>query len=67
MFAYTIPAKPKKDRLTMPAAIKVMGSPFKNSGTLDFSSLVLTPAKIIIASIKPRPAPSAFAKDSIKL
>ena len=31
MFAYTMPAKPKNERLTIPAAIKVMGSPFKNS------------------------------------
>ena len=53
----TTPEKPKNETEVIAAAISVEGKPFKNSGMSAVSSLLLTPAKISIATRKPTPAP----------
>ena len=63
----TIPAKPKKARETIDAAMRVMGSPFIAFGEGQFSILERTPAKSTIARRKPRPTPSEDTIDSMKL
>ena len=62
-----MPAKPIKERDTSDAAIRVIGRPFKNSGISLFSILPLIPENIIIATIKPMPAPTDENMDSRKL
>ena len=63
----TMPPKPVKERATKAAATSVIGKPSKHLGGLAWSTLLLTPVKITIASIKPTPAPREPIKLSTKL
>ena len=62
----TIPPKPKNETDTMEAAMRVIGSPRRLLGISQDSILLLTPANIIIASIKPTPPPTELNIDARK-
>lgn len=62
-----IPLNPKNAIAIKLAEIKVIGVPFKLSGTSANSSLSLIPAISSNAIVKPIPAVKPFHTDSIKL
>ena len=60
-----IPLKPMKLRERIAAVIRMIGTPLKDSGMRLWStSLLRTPAMMIIANRKPMPAPNASTRDS---
>ena len=63
----TTPAKPIMVSEVSDAATRVIGSPSKHLGGYARSSVLLTPAKSTIASIKPRPEPRPLVIASRKV